>query len=374
MQVVAAGWAVYQLTGSAASVGVLAAVSKIPTLLGTPIGGVLADRFDHKRLAVRTLSLQVIPPALLALLALDHALATWEIYLLIFLGAVPSAITGPVLSELIPHLVPESIQRRAVADAAVSFNIARSVGPAIGGGIVVAIGVPLAFGINALSFAGVIVMLLSLPPEVSERSRLRRHRKVPFGAGAKLVWDRSLLRMVMVSVLAFFVFVGPIEQIMPAIAADHGESAGYLGVFLSALAIGGMCTNPLVRRLNSRETPALLMIGGAISAAGLLMIPLALSRDPLLDWLILFVIGAMWEVLWVTSWTTTHFRSPEGLSGQGMGFLFMTYSLGMTVGALAVGWLFDTFGVEASLITIGMLVLGFGAIPALAARRIPDPA
>jgi predicted MFS family arabinose efflux permease len=374
MQVVAAGWMIYKLTGSAAAVGVLAALQKVPTLVGTPIGGALADRYDRRRLALRTLSLQVIPPTLLALLALDHELHAYEIYALVFLGAIPSAVTSPVLSELAPHLVPEPIQRRAVADAAVAFNVARSVGPAIGGGLVVAIGVPVAFALNALSFVGVIVMLRALPHDHAKRGPLARRGTMSFGAAARAVLRRPLIRMVLIAVLAFCVYVAPIQQVMPTISAEHGEGAGLLGVFLSALAIGGLSANPLVRRLNDRATPALLMIGAAVSLSGLLMIALALSHDPVLDWVILFFIGGTWEVLWVTAWTTAHFRSPEGLSGEALGLLFMTSSLGVTVGALALGQLFDTFGVEDPLIGIGSVVLVFGVIPALVGRRVSDPA
>jgi predicted MFS family arabinose efflux permease len=374
MQVVAAGWLIYNLTGSAAAVGVLAAIQKVPTLMGTPIGGALADRYDRRRLAIRTLSLQAIPPALLALLALDHELHPYEIYALVFLGAIPSAVTSPVLNELAPHLVPKPLQHQAVADAAVAFNVARSIGPVIGGGLVVAIGVPVAFALNALSFVGVIVMLRSLPHDHAERGRLGRRGSVSFGAAARTVLRRPLIRMMLIAVLAFFVYVAPIQQVMPAISAEHGEGAGLLGVFLSALAVGGLAANPLVRRLNERGTPALLMVGAAVSISGLLMIALAVSSDPVSDWVILFFIGGTWEALWVTAWSTAHFRSPEGLSGEAMGLLLMTSSLGVTVGAIAVGQLFDTVGVAEALLGIGIVLLVFGIIPALVGRRVSDPA
>ncbi|HEX3317474.1 MAG TPA: MFS transporter [Solirubrobacteraceae bacterium] len=374
MQVVAAGWLIYRLTGSAAAVGALAALQKIPTIVGTPIGGGLADRYDRRRLAMRTLSFQVIPPTLLALLALDHELHAYEIYVLVFLGAIPSAVTSPVLNELAPHLVPEPLQHPAVADAAVAFNVARTVGPVIGGGLVVAIGVPIAFALNALSFVVVIVMLRSLPHEHAERGRLGRRGTMSFRAAARAVLRRPLVRMVLITVLAFFVFVAPIQQLMPVISAEHGEGAALLGVFLSALAIGGISANPLVRRLIDRGTSALLMVGAAVSVAGLLTIALALSRDPVLDWVVLLFIGGTWEVLWVTAWSTAHFRSPEGLSGEAMGLLFMNSSLGLTVGAVAIGKLFDAFGVEDTLIGIGSVVLAFGVIPTLVGRRVSDSA
>jgi predicted MFS family arabinose efflux permease len=217
-------------------------------------------------------------------------------------------------------------------------------------------------------------MLRSLPHEHAERGRLGRRGTMSFRAAARAVLRRPLVRMVLITVLAFFVFVAPIQQLMPVISAEHGEGAALLGVFLSALAIGGISANPLVRRLIDRGTSALLMVGAAVSVAGLLTIALALSRDPVLDWVVLLFIGGTWEVLWVTAWSTAHFRSPEGLSGEAMGLLFMNSSLGLTVGAVAIGKLFDAFGVEDTLIGIGSVVLAFGVIPTLVGRRVSDSA
>ena len=95
--------------------------------------------------------------------------------------------------------------------------------------------------------------------------------------------------MVLITVLGFFVYVGPIQQVMPAIAAEHGEGAAYLGVLLSAMAVGGISANPLVRRLIARGIPALLIAAGAVALAGVLMVLLALSSGLALDLPTLFV-------------------------------------------------------------------------------------
>jgi predicted MFS family arabinose efflux permease len=375
MQVVAAGWLIFQLTGSAASVGILAAISKVPMLVGTPIGGTLADRYDRRRLAIWTVSFQALPPAVLAVLALDHDLSTTEIYLWVFAGAVPSAITSPVLQELTPHLVPEPIQRQAMADAAVAFNVARSAGPALGGGLVAAIGVPFAFAINSLSFLLVVAMLLSVPGESAQKGRLGRRGHLSFGGALRAVLQPALLRMLLIAALVFFLYVGPIEQVMPAIASEHGEGAAYIGVLLSALAIGGVAANPVVRRLNQRGLPALIMLGCALSSAGLLLVLLGVSHSVVSDWLILLALGGTWEVVWVVSWATTHFRSPEGLSGEAMGLFLMAASAGVAAGALLAGWFFDTFGIEESLVGAGIFLIGFGVAPTmLVGRRVSDPA
>ena len=376
MQVVAAGFLVYDLTGDAAAVGVLAVLSKLPTLVGTPLGGTLADRYDHRRLAMFTLALQAIPPAVMALLALDHSLTTAEIYVLVFAGAIPSAITSPVLQEILPHLVPEDVQRQAMADSAVAFNVARTAGPAIGGGLVAAVGVPLAFAINSLSFVGVLAMLRSLPPdsEAEMKGRLGKRRQRSFREGLKAVWELPLMRTLLIAATVFFVYVGPIEQVMPAIAAEHGEGAAYIGILLSAIALGGIAANPLVRRLNDREAPALIMMGIAIAISGLLLVLLGLSSALATDLAILLALGAAWEVVWVTSWTTTHFRSPEGVSGEAMGLLLMTYSLGVAGGALLAGWLFDRFGVADSLVGTGIVLMALAVVPTFLGRRIRDAA
>jgi predicted MFS family arabinose efflux permease len=262
-----------------------------------------------------------------------------------------------------------------MADAAVAFNVARSAGPAIGGGLVAAIGVPLAFAINSVSFLVVLAMLLSVPGESAQKGRLGKRGHLSFGGALRAVLQPALLRILLIAALVFFLYVGPIEQVMPAIASEHGEGAAYIGVLLSALAIGGVAANPLVRRLNRRGLPALIMLGCALSSAGLLLVLLGVSHSVVSDWLILLALGGTWEVVWVVSWTTTHFRSPEGLSGEAMGLFLMTASAGVAAGALLAGWFFDRFGVEDSLVGTGIFLIAFGVAPTmLVGRRVSDPA
>ena len=218
MQTVAAGWYVFQLTGDAVQVGILAAVAKGPALLATPIGGWLSDRTDRRRLAVRLSAAQVIPSAVLALMALDGALEVWEIYVLVFLGALPAALVAPVLTEVTPSLVPEPLRRRAMADGAAVFNIARLAGPAIGGALVAAVGVATAFAVNAGSFLLVLVALLAMPPTPA-RTRPAGEAPPSVRAGLVVGWRSLLLRTLLASALVFFAVVGPLEQVMPAVAA-----------------------------------------------------------------------------------------------------------------------------------------------------------
>lgn len=368
MQTVAAGWYVYQRTGDAVQVGVLAAIAKGPSLVVTPLGGWLADRTDRRRLAISLTGAQVLPSAVLALLALDDSLAVWQIYALVLLGGLPSALVSPVLTEVVPSLVPEPLCRRAMADSAAVFNVARMVGPAVGGGVVVAVGVAAAFAVNAASFLIVVVALLAVPRGGGLPAH-PRGRSPGIRTGLVVGWRSILLRTLLASALVFFTMVGPLEQVMPAIAAQHGDSAAYIGLLLAALAAGGLLANPIVRRLNEHHAPELLVVGLALTTAGALLVALAFSTHLALDIVTMVLIGGCWEVVWVVSTTTAHFNSPEGTSGAVMGVLFTVSSVAVALGSIGIGWAFQGLGVKPSLIASGLALTAFGVGAVLRLHR-----
>jgi predicted MFS family arabinose efflux permease len=352
------------------AVGVLAAIAKGPSLLATPFGGWLADRTDRRRLTVRLSIVQVVPSALLAVFSIGGDLTVWEIYGLVLLGAVPTALIAPVLTEIAPTLVPEPERRHAMADSAAVYNIARLVGPAIGGALVTAVGVAAAFALNAASFLVVAVVLRSVSAMVdqpepaaadSAPSKLR--------TGLTVGWRSILLRTLLASTLTFFAVVGPLEQVMPAIAAQHGDSAGFIGLLLASLAAGGLLANPLVRHLDDRHAPELLVLGVALVTAGVLLAALAISSQLALNIVTILLIGGCWEVVWVVTMTTVHFRSPTGASGAVMGVLFAVSRLAVSAGSIGVGWAFDQLGITPSLLGSGVLLVLFGVGAVLRMHR-----
>ena len=235
------------LTGSAVQVGLLAAVSKGPSLVLAPFGGWLADRVERRRLAVILAGVQVVPATLLAVLSFDGEIAVFEIYLLMFCDAVPAGLKRPVLAELAMDLVPTSLSKQAMADSSIVFNLSRLCGPAIGGALVAWFGVAAAFGVTAVAFLGVFLALLSIRPGVVRARDCVEHCSLT--TSAVIMWRALLLRTLLETTLTFFVFVGPLEQIMPVIAADHGDGAQYIGLLLAAIAVGGLLASPIVRRL-----------------------------------------------------------------------------------------------------------------------------
>lgn len=360
MQVVAAGWLVYQLTDDAFQVGILGALAKGPSLFSAPMGGRLADWLDRRRLALALTAVQMVPVALLALLSADGVITPFEVYALVFLGGLPAGLKQPVLAVIVPDLVPEPLRRRAVADSAAAYNVAALAGPAIGGGIVATLGVSAAFAVNAASFAVVFLALLLVPASLTAHEGGRRRTRVRTGAGVLVAWHSTTLRPLLVASFMFFVLVGPLRQVMPVVAVDHGDGSGVVGILLSALAFGGLVGNRLVRRLDRQHWSESGRVGVSLLVAGLLMGVLAVSAHFVVDLIVLIGVGVVGEVLWVTETTAAHFLSPEGASGQVLGLLFMTASVGIAVGSLLLGFAIQQAGLEASLVAAGAVLVVFG--------------
>ncbi len=131
-----------------------------------------------------------------------------------------------------------------------------------------------------------------------------------------------------------------------------------------------------MRRLDDRKAPELLVLGVALVSAGVLLVALALSSQLALDIVTILLIGGCWEVVWVVTTTTVHFRSPTAASGAVMGVLFAVSSLAVAAGSIGVGWAFDQLGIAPSLLSSGALLVafGFGAVLRMHRRLHLTPA
>ena len=171
MQSIALSWLVYRLTGSALLLGTVAFVGQIPVLLLAPVAGVLADRWNLRRLLVMTQSLALLQAAVLAWLTLTNRVEIWQILCLSGVLGVVNAFDMPLRQAFVVHLVerPEDLTN-AIALNSFLVNGARLVGPSLAGLIIPAVGEGICFLINALSYLAVIVSLLMMivPPRPAQ--------------------------------------------------------------------------------------------------------------------------------------------------------------------------------------------------------------
>src|SRR6202521_3189206 len=159
MQNVGAGWLMTQLTTSPLMVSLVQAAAAVPVFLVVLPAGALADMVDRRRLLLFTQGWMVVAAAALGVLTLLHAVNPWVLLMFTFLLGLGAVMNDPAWQAITPDVVPAKQHASAVALNSAGFNVARAVGPALGGLIVAAAGSGWSFLLNAASFFGVIFFL-----------------------------------------------------------------------------------------------------------------------------------------------------------------------------------------------------------------------
>ena len=363
MQVVAASWLVYHLTNSAIAVGVLTSLALGPALVGGPIGGVLADRYDPRRLAILLSALQALACMALVVLELAGHLTVGLLYACVFAGAIPFSINQPIITLIVPYTVPEESRHTAVARASMIFNVTRLLGAFVGGVLVTAVGVAAAFGINALSYVLVTLVLWRTTLMISPDDTLTVRRTTGVVAGMRQGLGHPLMRVVALSVVLFFTLVAPLEQLMPTVAREHGMTATSVGVLVGFIGVGALVANPLLGKRNRSRSArqGLMAVGLAISAVGLVLLAVTPNNGILIDVIAVMAVGFGWEFVFVSGQGTVALDIPADIRGRMMGVFFLLVTATTALGALAIGYLFDTVGLTITLLTNAAIV-ALGAV------------
>ena len=356
MQTVAAGWLIFDLTGSAAAVGVLTFLSRGPGMVLSAFGGELADRYDRRRLVILLYICQAVPAALLALVAWEDISGTTEVYAATLLSGIAGALASPSLQQIVVATVPAPLAKQATGLGSVSYNTARLIGPAVGGGVVTAIGPGPCFAINAVSYFAVIIMVASLPR--SAGAAPRRHTRIR-AAVSEARLD-PILRGLILGAVLFSVLVAPVQELAPAIARRHGDGAHLLGFLLTALAAGGLVGNFVRARLDRRGVFAAKAIAGSMLVCAVMLLVVAASANYVVVIAAMMACGAAWDVLYVDSLTGVQFADPR-MAGLMTGLFFTGTLGGVTLGAIAVGGLFDAIGVGWGLTVCAVAIALSGA-------------
>jgi predicted MFS family arabinose efflux permease len=377
MQTVAAGWLIFELTGDAAAVGLLTALSKGPGLFLSPVGGQLADRFDRKRVAVVLAITQAIAAAILAALAWDGVVTEAEIYVCTLLIGVAGAMASPIQQDIVPSTVPDDERKSAVSLSSIGYNLARLAGPALGGVVVNTWGADVCFAVNAGSFLIMVVAIASLPVAVTA--------KPPGSGNLREAVDEARhhppLPEILLGIGLFSLLVAPIQELAPALAREHGDSAHYISYLLSSLAAGGVVGNVLLTWSQRRgHSPwRMTALGSIVSGAALAL--LGLSNALGVAMAAMFIAGICWEFIWVNSMTTLQLASRPEMTGRMIGLFFALTLAAVTVGALVIGWIIDLIGPEEALVICGCGIAGYGVWglrqgeppPRPAGEPMPDP-
>jgi MFS family permease len=345
LQVVAAGWLMLQLTDSPAAVGALALVYRLPAIMLSTYAGQLADRLDRRRLGIVTFLAQAGAAAALAALAAADLATPSVIYVLTFVLGVGFALGLPAMLALVPALVPRPRLSQAVALNAAGINVARLVGPAVGGATLALAGSAACFALNAASFLALVAALLRLSPS-PPRAPVRSTRMRP--ALRYAVRDPAARRL-LVGMALFTCLAAPAQELAPVVARRLGAGPAGLGLLLGAMGGGALVGAVMLERLGGRGYPRhhALPTATLAFAAGLGVV----AASPWLPLTIaaMAVGGAFWIWMFAGTNTAIQLRSPRELLGRMLGLYQLSVIGPIALGALAAGGLAQLVGIRLSL-------------------------
>jgi MFS family permease len=356
MQSVAQGWLVYQLSGSTLALGAVSFIGTIPTLFLMLPGGAIVDRVPRRRLLLTTQTAMMLLAFIMAVLAGTGKLQIWHIAVLAATLGIVQSFDAPARQALAVEMVEDRrYLSNAIALNSTIFNLARIVGPAIGGALLAAVGAAWCFGLNGLSFVAVLIalFLMRLPATgVAVRTAPLLEQTL---IGLRYVWDDIPIRTMMLLVAVASLFGSSYAVLLPAFAANVlkvGEIG--LGALNVAVGAGALVGSLIVASLSqSRHKPLMLTAGSLLFPFALL--GMAASRSFPLSLFCLAMIGVAFVTQNATINTLIQQVVPDELRGRVMAVYALTFFGTAPFAALQAGGLAQAFGPQIG-VAVGAVV------------------
>ena len=343
VQQVALSWIAYQLTGSAFVLGLVTFAGQIPRLLLSPLGGILADRFSHRKILVATQLIEMMVAALLAILSAGGNLSAE-----VLVGA--SLAVGIAVAFEMPArhaFISEIVQNRnnvsnAIALNSISFNAARLLGPAVGGVMLAAFGEETCFGANALTYLPEVYTLVAIHSVTSDHARNGSN----FAGSVEYLRQYAVARWLLVTVACTSIALSPFSILLPIYAKDILDGApSMLGVLMGAAGCGALASGLLIaRRRFVWGIESNIVIGCLI--AGITAGIFAWNTHYLAALALMAVSGACTIMIVTSSHALLVSIVPGHVRGQIMALYTMCYGGAVSIASLAIGALTSSLGVQ----------------------------
>lgn len=346
MQTMAQGWLALELSNSAFVVGLVASAGSLPVLLLSLHAGVIADRTEKLRLVkIGQIGFCLQACALWWFTWSGHITIAWLLVLATINGII-NAFEIPARQSFVIELVGREDLPGAIALNSSGFNIARVVGPSIGGAIIASLGLSWCFGLNALSYLAVMggLFLIRLPSWTPPE-----HVTSPFEGireGVRFMRDTPAIAELMKFVTVYSVLGVPYLTLMPVVARDRlGLAAGGYGAMLACVGVGGVSGALWLAAVGDRfNRMRVLAISGYCYSA--LLIGFALSRVPVVSYILLLGVGFTMIVTSAVCNSTLQHIVPNALRGRLMAaYSFIVVGLSSVVGSFLAGSIAHLIGV-----------------------------
>jgi predicted MFS family arabinose efflux permease len=363
-QITALTWLAHEQTHQAKWPAFLAAVQIGPTFLLGPWGGSLADRVSKRGLIVRTQFAFLCCAIVLLGLYCADLLNVWAMLAVMLVHGVVQAIDLPARLAFVPGLVGREDLSNAVALNSLLFNVARAVGPAIAGFLLLAGGAEWCFIVNAISYAAIIValVLIRLPPE-----SVALTPPSPHGGFGVLARRPGMLTLVL---LAGLVAIGgwPLLSLLPYLSDRHlGQGEAGYGTLLSAVGLGALCGALTAATVGNDVRRKVLLLGGLVAVCvALAGLVLTTRLTVAIACCVLFGYGMI--LFFATGQTAVQLGTADADRGKVMGVWAMMLSAGVPLGNLVFGPAADVVGITRVIaVQAGVMAVAAGV---LIARRV----
>jgi predicted MFS family arabinose efflux permease len=369
VQQFAQSWLVYDLTKNPFYLGLDLFLGQLPIILFSLVGGVFADRLDRTRMLLGSQYIQMICAFVLAALFFTHSVRIWQILSLSFIVGLGQSFGGPAYSALLPTLVPAEDLSNAIAMNSIQFNLARVLGPAVGGLAYATVGATWCFTLNGISYLAVIASLAMIQvrfvPQKSKQPILKSMKE-----GLRFIREREGLPALVF--LAFFTtalgfsLTGFLPVIVQIVFHQGAQTYQLLLVCSGAGSVVGGLIVAASEKLKEQGFVVLCtLIGLGASIAGF-----ALSRWLPLSCLLIFISGVAIMASASLMLSLVQLIVPDQMRGRVMSVYNLAFRLGIPVGSLALGRVIPIMGVSLALAIVGLSLIAVILYFVIAMREV----
>ncbi len=369
MQIVAQAWLVYDLSKSGFLLGLDMFLGGIPLFLFSLFGGVIADRFERRRVLLASQWVQMASAFTLTILVIFRLVHVWHILGLSFVSGFAQAFGSPAYLALIPTLVKKEDMPNAIALNSIQFNMATVIGPMLGGLAMAKLGNAWCFGLNGLSFVAPIISLsmlhIRIIPEKTAESMLDSMKE-----GFRFIHRHGTMEALMVLAFAMTALGMPARTFLPIFAKQvfHRGPEMYT-MCLSIAGVGSVLGALAVAALGNvghkgRIALAILILMG-MGIAGF-----ALSRSVPLTFALMFLNGASMVGVFAMVNSLVQLITTNEMRGRVMSVYSFAFRGGMPMGNLVAGWLVPIFTAPTVVAVDGLLLASLGLYFLLVHRKV----
>jgi len=370
VQQFAQSWLAYDLTKKPFYLGLDLFLGQLPIILFSLVGGVFADRLDRRKMLLGSQYIQMTCAFVLAILFYTHTVRIWEILSLSFVVGLGQSFGGPAYSALLPTLVPAENLANAIALNSIQFNLARVLGPALGGLAYATLGATWCFTLNGVSYLAVIASLMMIQVRfvpVKSKEAILKSMKQGLGFIRRGEGLSALVALAFFTTLLGFSLTAFLPVIVQTVFHGGPETYQLLLMSSGAGSIVGALIVAASEKLKQQGHVVLLTLAGL----GAAITGFALSRWLVLSCLLIFLSGTAMMASASLMLSLVQLIVSDQMRGRVMSVYNLAFRLGIPLGSLILGRIIPIVGVSTALAGSGLLLVGIAVCFMAALRDAP---